>query len=261
MMQATAGVQVSVASPLSSVDLSDLPLTHEPASDVDGVAAAPIGLALPDPTGRPFNLLPESVLLQAQEKRLRKYLVRAAAVVVVLIVGLTGLRFFQVHSAQSRLNSVEAENATIRNVEIPKYDKALVLRDQVVRQSSQVLPVLQKEVDWLVVLNQIAQYIPPTAALSSISLTATSIPGQLPAQPAAGAIVVNTGIGTVTTSVVAKALTDVTAWGHSLTQSPVFNNVDLTSGVSNSTGVNFSATLSILNAAHSHRLAQYTVPS
>jgi len=261
MMQATAGVPVSIASPLSSVDLSDLPLTYEQASDVDGVAAAPIGLALPDPTGRPFNLLPESVLLQAREKRLHKYLVRAAAAVVVLVLGLTGLRFFQVHSAQSRLSSVLAENATIRNVQIPKYDKALVLRDQVVKQSGQVLPVLQKEVDWLVVLNQIAQYIPPTAALSSITLTATAVPGQPTVQPAAGAIVVNTGIGTVTTSVVAKALTDVTAWGHSLTQSPVFSNVDLTSGVSSSTGVNFGATLSILNAAHSQRVAQYTVPS
>jgi type IV pilus assembly protein PilM len=257
MMQATSGVPVALASPLASIDLSELPLTPEQAADVDTVIAAPIGLALPDPTGRPFNLLPESVLLRAREKRLQKYLVRAAAVLVILIVGLTVLRLFQVHNAENKLSAINAQNDTIRNVEIPKYDKALVLRNQVVRQSGQVVPLLEKEVDWLVVLNQIAQYIPPAATLSNISLTATAIPGQ-PAAPSSQTV--GEGIGLATTSVQAKALTDVTAWGHSLVQSPVFNNVDLTSGVSDSEGVAFSATLNVLNGAKSERTSEFAVP-
>lgn len=173
----------------------------------------------------------------------------------MLIVGLTGLRLFQVHSAENKLSAVNVQDATIRNVEIPKYDKALVLRNEVVRASGQILPILEKEVDWLVVLNQIAQYIPPSATLSNISLSATSEPGQPAIPPVAGA-----GIGSVNTSVSAKALTDVTAWGHSLSQSPVFSEVDLTSGVSDSAGVSFSATLNILNGAKSQRLSEYSVP-
>jgi type IV pilus assembly protein PilM len=256
MMQNTSGIPVTLASPLSGVDLSELPLTPEQAADVDAVIAAPIGLALPDPTGRPFNLLPESVLLRARERRLHKYLVRAAAVLAVLMVGLTGLRLFQVHNAETNLSAIDAQNATIRNVEIPKYDKALVLRDQVVKASNQVIPILEKEVDWLVVLNQIAQYIPPAASLSNVTLQATSVPGV----PTVSSPTTAGGIGTVTTEVEAKALTDVTAWGHSLAQSPVFNNVDLTSGVSNASGVTFSATLNILNGAKSQRLSEFAVP-
>jgi type IV pilus assembly protein PilM len=256
-MQAASGVPVGIASPLSRLDLSDMPLTPDQAADVDTVVAAPVGLALPDPGGRPFNLLPSSVRTRALEKRVQRYLIRAAAAVLVLMVVLTGLRFLQVHSAQSHLSAINTQNATIRNVEIPKYDKALVLRDAVVKQSAQVLPTLGKEVDWLVVLNQIGQYIPSNAALSSITLAAASVPGQVtPTTTVKGE-----SIGSVTTTVVAKALTDVTAWGQSMAQSPVFNNVDLSSGVSHNTSTNFGATLNILDGARSQRIGEYSVPT
>ena len=257
IMQSTAGIPVAVASPLSRIDLSHLPLTPEQAADVDCVVAAPIGLALPDLGGRSFNLLPDSARTRAVEKRVHRYLVRGAAAVAILMVLLTGLRFFQVHNAQSQLNAIQAQNATIQNVEIPKYDKALDLRNQVVKQSAQVLPTLDKEVDWLVVLNQISQYIPSAATLSSITMVSASAPGQTVIPPATGTGV---SIGTVTTTVVAKALTDVTTWGQSMAQAPIFNNVDLSSGVSHSTSTNFSATLNILNGARSQRIAEYSVP-
>ena len=125
MMQASSGVPVAMASPLSRVDLSGLALTPEQAADIDGVAAAPIGLALPEPSGKAFNLLPDSVRIRAVQKRVQRYLIRAAAVIVVLMVGLTAMRYLQVNSAQGRLGTIQAQNATIQNVEIPKYDKAV----------------------------------------------------------------------------------------------------------------------------------------
>jgi len=257
MMQETAGVPVRIASPLSAIDLSALPLTPEQAAEVDGVAAAPIGLALPDPGGRPFNLLPASAHTRALQKRVTRYLTRAAAVVVLLMVGLTGLRLFQVHSAEHHLSAVNAENATIQNVEIPKYDKALTLRDQVASESSEVVPILEKEVDWMVVLNQISEYIPSDATLSELSLSAASIPGVSGSAPLPG---VGQSIGNITASVIAKALTDVTVWGHSMDRPP-FNNVDLSSGVSEANSVSFNASLNILDGAKSQRIAEYSVPS
>ncbi len=257
LMQANAGVPVALASPLSRIDLSDMPLTPEQASDVDTVAAAPIGLALPDAIGKPFNLLPDSARTRALERWVHRYLVRAAAVVAVLVVGLSAMRFLQVHNAQNRLSAINAENATIQNVEIPKYDKALVLRDQVVKQSAQVIPTLNKEVDWLVVLNQIAQYIPSNVTLSSITLTADSNPGS---SGSAVSSPISGQIGTVATSVEAKALTDVTAWGQSIVQSPVLKDAVLASGVSQGSSVSFSATLDVLNGAKSQRISEYSVP-
>ncbi len=257
LMQANAGVPVALASPLSGVDLSEMPLTPEQATDVDTVAAAPLGLALPDPGGHPFNLLPESARTRALERRVHRYLVRAAAVILVLVVGLTTLRFIQVHSAENHLSTISAENATIQNVEIPKYDKALVLRDQVVKQSAQVVPTLNKEVDWLVVLNQIAQFIPSNVTLSSITLTADSNPGTSGSTVSAP---IKGQIGTVSTSVEAKQLTDVTAWGQSIVQSPVLKDAVLASGVSKGSSVAFSATLDVLNGAKSQRISEYSVP-
>jgi type IV pilus assembly protein PilM len=259
MMQATAGIPVAMASPLSRVDISGLALTPEQAADIDGVAAAPIGLALPEPSGKAFNLLPDSVRVRAVQKRVQRYLIRAAAVIVVLMVGLTAMRYLQVNSAQGRLRTIQAQNATIQNVEIPKYDKALVLRDQVVQQSAQVLPILNKEVDWLVVLNQIAQYIPTSATLSNLTLSATSIPGQTGTTSPAGGSAAS--IGSITTSVYATALTDVTTWGQSMSKSPIFSNVDLNGGVTQSNSVSFGATLEILDGAKSQRIAEYSVPT
>jgi type IV pilus assembly protein PilM len=256
-MQATAGVPVGIASPLSGVDVSGLPISGQQASEVDAVVTASVGLALPDPTGRSFNLLPESARTRALQKRIQRYLVRAAAAVVVLMVGLTGMRFLQVHSAQNHLNAINASNQMITTVEIPKYDKALILRNEVVSQSAKVLPELSSEVDWLVVLNQIAQYIPSDATLSNLTLMAASTPGQSGGTPSK----VGPSMGTVQASVLAKTLSDVTAWGQSLSQSSLFNNVDLISGISESATVSFSASLNILNGARSQRIGEYTVPS
>jgi type IV pilus assembly protein PilM len=257
-MQETAGVPVGIASPLSGVDVSSLPLTPEQAAEVDAVIAAPLGLALSDPAGRSFNLLPPSARTRAMQKRVHKYMVRAAAVVAVLIVGLTGLRLFQVHSAQNHLNAIDATNATIQNVEIPKYDKALELRNAVVKQSAQVLPSLEKEVDWLVVLNQIAQYIPGDATLQNVSLAAVYGPGL-----STPSTVSSKAIGTVTALVSTKTLNDVTEWSQAISQSPIFDLPDLTSSVSNASqgvGVSFSTTLDILDGAGSQRIDQYRAP-
>jgi type IV pilus assembly protein PilM len=258
LMQATAGIPVAMASPLSRVDLSGLALTPEQAAAIDGVVAAPIGLALPEPGGgKAFNLLPDSARTRAVQKRVQRYLTRAAAVVILLMVVLTAMRYLAVSSAEGRLSTIQAQNATIQNVEIPKYDKALFLRNQVVQQSAQVLPVLKKEVDWLVVLNQISQYIPSSATLSNLTLTAASTPG-VTAAPVPGAAA---SIGSITTTVSATALTDVTTWGQSMAKSPIFSNVDLSGGVTQSDSVSFGATLSILDGAQSQRIAEYSVPT
>jgi len=257
-----AGVPVALASPLSTLDASGLQLTPQQAADVDVVAAVPVGLALPDPSERSFNLLPESVQTRAIQKRVHRVLTRAAIGVGVLIVGLSAMRFLQVHSAQAHLQAIDAVNATIKNVEIPKYDKALALRNQVERQSALIMPVLKKEVDWLVVLNQIAQYIPPNATLQNITMTAASTPGQ-GTTSANGQAIGTQILGMASAQVVTQTLNDVTTWGQALSQSPIFELPDLNSTVSNSSqggGVTFSTTLDILNGAASHRISEFEVP-
>jgi len=254
-LQATAGVPVAMASPLSRVDASNLSLTPEQGAELDAVVATSIGLALPDPTGKPFNLLPASVVAKAAAARLRKRVLVGVVALGVLMVALTGYRIIAIQHAHSVLSAVNAENVVIKTVEIPKYDKAVKLRNQAQALAADVTPVLSSEVDWLVVLNQLGQYIPADTTLSDVTMTASSIPGE-PTTATAGASI----IASITTTVTTAALTGVTVWGQSMSKSPVFTDVDLTGGVSGGSAVEFAASLNVKSGARGQRLSEYSVP-
>jgi type IV pilus assembly protein PilM len=258
-LQATAGVPVAMASPLSRVDTSNLSLSPEQGAELDAVVATSIGLALPDPTGKPFNLLPASVVARAAAARLRQRVLVGVVALGVLMVGLTGWRVLAIQHAHSVLSAVNAENLQIKTVDIPKYDKAVKLRNQAQSLSADVTPVLSSEVDWLVVLNQLGQYIPSDTTLSDISMTASSIPGQAGTTTAATA---TTGsiIASITTTVTTAALTGVTVWGQSMSKSPVFTDVDLSGGVSGGSSVEFAASLNVKSGARGQRVSEYSVP-
>jgi type IV pilus assembly protein PilM len=258
-LQATAGVPVGVASPLSRVDTTNLSLSAEQAADLDAVIATPIGLALPDPTGKPFNLLPASVVAKAAAARLRQRVLIGVASLAVLLVALTGSRVLAIQHAHSALNAVNAENVQIKTVEIPKYDKAVKLRDQAQSLAADVTPLLSSEVDWLVVLNQLGQYIPPSATLSDVNMTETILPGV--ATPAGSSTGGTSSIAAITATVSTTSLPGVTEWGHSMSASPIFSNVDLSGGVTTGTEVNFAATLDVEDGAKGQRVSEYSVPN
>jgi hypothetical protein len=221
------------------------------------VVATPIGLALPDPTGRPFNLLPASVVAKVAAARLRQRVLIGVAALAFLLVALSGWRVLSIHHAQGVLNAVNAQNTQIRTVEIPKYDKAVKLRDQAQALSAEVKPVLAGEVDWLVVLNQLGTYIPPAATLSDVSMTATNVLG---AAPTSNGVATSGSIAAITTTVSTATLTGVTAWGQSMSKSPIFTEVDLSGGVTNGNSVSFAATLNVTSGARGQRVSEYSVP-
>jgi len=256
-LQASAGVPVVMASPLSSVDTTNLTLTPEQATELNSIVATPIGLALPDPTGRPFNLLPASVVAKAAQARLRQRVLIGVAVFASLMLVLSGWRVLAIQHAQNTLAAVTAENTQIKTVEIPKYDRAVKLRSQAQALAADVRPQLESEVDWLIVLNQLGQYIPSTATLSNVNMTAAVIPGASTTPSTTSAA---SPIATITTSVSTTSLPGVTVWGQSMSKSPIFTAVDLSGGVSNGTSVNFAATLSVENGAKGQRVNEYSVP-
>jgi type IV pilus assembly protein PilM len=254
-LQNTAGVPVAMASPLSRVDTTNLPLSPEQAAELDAVVATSIGLALPDPTGRPFNLLPEEVVAKAAAARLRQRVLIGLAGLAFLLVALSGWRVLSIHHAQGVLSAVTAENVQIKTVEIPKYDKAVKLRNQAQALAGDVVPDLTNEVDWLVVLNQLGDYIPSTATLSDVNMTATSLPGAAATSAPSGTI------ATITTTVSTTSLPGVTVWGQSMSKSPIFTNVDLSGGLSTGNSVDFAASLNVTGGAKGQRVSEYSVPN
>ncbi len=268
-LRSETGLQVVVGSPLAAIDASRLPLTPEQASEIDAIGAVAIGLALPDLDGESFNLLPQSVVDQAAADRMRRRVLTGALGLGIVLAGLTGWRLLQVHDAEQQLATLNSQNTAIKTVDIPKYDKVVALRNAVAAQSALVVPLLTEEVDWLVVLNQISQYIPPTATLSNLTMTATtgvsasgSSPGVSSGHPSgSGPPTPTTVIGNITTSVITTTLSAVTTWGQSMSQSPIFTNVDLSGGISSGSTVTFGATLQIEGRAHGQRVAEYSVPT
>lgn len=216
MAKLQQGVEAPVipAAPLARVDISRLPISADEAAAINPTLAVPVGLALPDPSGAPFNLLPAEVAAEAAERAVRRNLVVAAIVLLVLLVGLSVWRVLQVHSKENSVASTQANIAQIQNVEIPKYDKAVALRNSVVAQQAAIKPYVTGEVDWLLVFNQIGQWLPDTAVMSGMSLAANSS---------------GTGSSTVVaianTSVTTKSLTDVTVWGIQFSQCPILVDV------------------------------------
>lgn len=261
-------IPILPASPLSMVDISRLSLAPEEAAAINPTLAVPVGLALPDSEGQAFNLLPPEIARAVEEKRIHQLLILAAVIVVIVIVALSVLKVNDVNSAKSQVAALTTQNAYIQNVEIPKYNKAVQLQNQVKTEETNFAPTIANEVDWLVVFNQLGQYTTPNATIASLALTAA--PPTASATPAAGAAKPAVGpggiplpsdiLGQVTASTITvPTYPDVTTWGVSMSNSPVLLNVLPTSALTNSNGtVTFSAAMEIGGDAHSQRLSLFS---
>jgi hypothetical protein len=270
-LQKGSSVPVISASPLSMTDTSRLPITPEQAAAIDPTLAVPVGLALPDSAGRPFNLLPKEVTQRASERKIRRGLLVGAGAVLALVIGLSAWRITAVNSAKGQVANLTSSITEIKSVQIPKYDQAVALKTSVETLQKQPIPVLADEVDWLVVLNQMSQYVPNNAVFSSLTMTATpptaatastSSSSSTSAPPAASsAAAVPTAsevVGTITTTISVPNLPSVTTWGQSMSGAPALTNVIPTGTLSPLfSGVTFTASMDINGNAHSQRLSQF----
>ena len=259
------------------MDTSRLPISEEEAASINPTLAVPVGLALPDPAGKSFNLLPAEISAKFAEKRIRTYLLAGAAGLLVVLIGLTLWRVLAVNSAQNQVNSLQQQLTTINTVEIPKYDKAVALKASVTATQAALRPLVANEVDWLVVLNQVSTYQPTTATLSTLTLTATP-----PATTSTGSAAATTPVtgaaapsattapsarpgptvvlGTAVATVYTQSVPDVTAWGTSMGQSPAFTDVIASGNLAQSTSgtVTFSGSWDLNGNSVSNRSAEFS---
>lgn len=245
------------ASPLSFVDVSRLGISPTESDEINPTVAVPLGLALNGPTRTRFDLMPQEIMAKRAERSVRKGLLIAAVAIVVLLGGLSAWRVLAVRSAQHQVASLQSRVHTITDVQIPKYDKAVRLGDQVTTLQGQLKPLVSSEVDWLVVLNQFGQYLPASAVLSELDLSAakqvgSATPGTTLSTSPSFTSKKDIGIGS--TTVATKNLTEVTQFGLAMAQSPGLSDVALSGSVSSATtGVRFPVSFDITSAAHSQR--------
>ena len=248
------------------VDTSRLPISPEQAAAINPTLAVPVGLALPDPSGKPFNLLPAEIAAEYAKKRMRNMLIIAAAAVVVLLALLTVWRVLAVHSKENAVASLTAQKNYINNVEIPKYDKEVALRAQVQAQQAALVPLVAGETNFLIVLNQIGDYQTDPATLSNLTLTevgATAAGTPSATTPAAASALPTSAtiIATASGNLTVAALPQVTQWGLSMSQSPAFEGVSLGgSTLTPGNNLSFMGSWSINGNAHSERINLFDQP-
>ena len=248
------------ASPLSFVDMSRLDISADDSHEINPTVAVPLGLALNGPTRTRFDLMPKEVIAKRAERSLRKVLILVAVAVVVILGALSAWRVLAVRSAERQVATLQSTVRTITAVQIPKYDKAVRLGNEVASLQGQLKPLVANEVDWLVVLNQFGQYLPTSAVLSDLNLSALK-----PEGPAQGTgttpTTLSKDLGIGTSTVATKNLTEVTQFGLAMAKSPALGNVALSGSVSSSTtGVRFPVSFAITATAHSQRAKLFEEP-
>jgi type IV pilus assembly protein PilM len=259
-------IPVRPAASVPIVDMTALPITEEEAAAITPTLPVPVGLALPDLSGRPFNLVPPEVETQQTINSMRKYALIGAIGVAVLLVLLTVLQVLKVQHAQNQVKSLQAQNTYLEVVKIPKYNKTVALKNQIVAQQKLIKPLLTTEVDWLVVLNQLGEYTLPTAqntvqstwstlTLDTLLTPASSAKSKSKAPP-------NPVLGTLEGSVQTVGLPGVSDLVTSLQQSPAFNNVEISGSLTPSPDgtVNTALTIDINQEASTQRLSLIETP-
>ncbi len=274
----TSGLDIPVvaADPLSRVNTSGLGLTADQAEAVAATLAVPVGLALPDPTGNPFNLLPPEITQGYTEKMVRRYLVIAGIVLLLLLVALSFLRVKSVSDAKSSVKNLQETNARIQNVDIPRYAPVVALKQAVQAQQTEIAPIIYGEVDWLVVFNELGLYTLPTAATPTCNTPPT------PCQVTWGTMSLSTGaaagtaggatstgpptpdqiIGTGSGGLVAPGIPGATEAQDTLSSAPAFGGVSSsgTFAPNASNIVTFQMSFNINGLAGSHRLSLIDQP-
>jgi type IV pilus assembly protein PilM len=278
---------VEEASTLSLIDASHLSLDEEQADAINRTLAVPVGLALPDPSGEQFNLLPHEVVEERQRRRITRALAVCGILLLLLVIAGTAYRVLSVHSANATLTSLQDQLTYINKVQIPKYDKVVALSQQVQELQTKYEPLVATEVDWLVVLNQFSQYLPPTAVVSDMQLNVSSAPTlstqsskttatAASSSSASSATAKSRSSKKKSTKVVPKAtpntaqigsgsasvsvpnLTALPTFGTSMSQSPALTLGPLSGSLNTATLVTFSISFGINKQAGSHRLQLYT---
>ncbi|MGH8989295.1 MAG: hypothetical protein ACRDXC_12015, partial [Acidimicrobiales bacterium] len=225
------------------------------AESINRTVAVPLGLALNGPSRTRFELIPPEVPARRAARKRRRLVILGLAGLAVVLCAVSVARVLSVQSAEHQVAVLQSTIHTIETVELPRYDKAIMLGQKVTALQSQEAPLVSHEVDWLVVLNQLGEYLPSTAVLDGIDLTATTpTGGTAGSAPPASPTVIATGSTTVYT----HTLTQVTQFGLTMAKSPALSEVDLSGAVGASpTSVSFPVSFSVTKAAHGQRAARF----
>ena len=254
LLASQVGIPVSTASPLDRVDVSGLSLAPAQIDDVARVLGTPIGLALPEPDGsvKKFNLLPEEVAKRIRMRDIERKTIMGAGVVVALLILFGGVRFLQIHNAQSSIDGLQSNIASL-NAQVPKYDLVVAANNAYAAGVSRRKAVLGAAVDWPAVLAESVRITPAQAKVQTYNgASAEATAAQGGGTPAASNRPKSQAIGTVQMDVTGPgpSLAISEAWINAVSGSKLLTDPVQGATTANADGsISFPFTVSITPAA------------
>ncbi len=254
LLASQVGIPVSTASPLDRVDVSGLSLAPAQIDDVARVLGTPIGLALPEPDGsvKKFNLLPEEVAKRIRMRDIERKTILGAGVVVALLILFGGVRFLQIHNAQSSIDGLQSNIASL-NAQVPKYDLVVAANNAYAAGVSRRKAVLGAAVDWPAVLAESVRITPAQAKVQTYNgASAEATAAQGGGTPAASNRPKSQAIGTVQMDVTGPgpSLAISEAWINAVSGSKLLTDPVQGATTANADGsISFPFTVSITPAA------------
>jgi type IV pilus assembly protein PilM len=238
--------------PFVSLSVGNLGLDSHQLEQAAASATTAIGLALwhsESPLIR-LSVLPEEVLA-ARKARKMTFLGGALIAAVAAGLALGGVyQMLRVHDAREQVKQAQAATVSLTN-QVNSLTARTALHGQVEARAALVGQALTGDVDWVRLLGQLAQVIPP-------GLTLTSFSGQESTTPAASGTASSSSIGTLSYSIKGTGgLPEVSDWLNGLAGDPDVEGTWV-SGISVTTGsaVSFSSTDYMTTVSESNRAAE-----
>jgi type IV pilus assembly protein PilM len=168
-LQQQLRLPVFIGSALNRIDCSKLRLPTDELARLDPSVAVVVGLAIPGSKDvKELDLLPPEVILGRRRKQLERSFMIAAAVVVLIMVGLGVLRFLKVHNAENQVASLQSQ-INVLQVQIPRYDKVQQQHALILGLAAISNPIVEDEVYWPGVFQALQHNTPGGGTVSSFS--------------------------------------------------------------------------------------------
>ena len=240
-------------------------LEAEPLAPEGVPVAAPMPTVAPTAAFPRVNLIPEQVAREARTQTAKRVCIGAVAGSALVVGGLFLLANSQVSAAQDQRDAATARSAALA-AETTKYADVPRVNAELTAATAQQANAMGSEVQWSVILGDLALATPPGVSLDSFTAQVNAASGSAAAATTTGnsttSILGNAGIGSLSFEGTASDPSHVASFLDSVTKArgvldPFASNVSSASSASStataSTAVKFTATSTINSGALSHR--------
>lgn len=176
-LQQQLGERIEVARPLAGVRVGQLGLTDEQLAQIEPLVSVPLGLALgasfdrKTTVRRRINLLPGEVAASRAQRQQAIGVVGAVAGLSLLLLLLWLNRGRQLADAREDADEREAEVAALQQ-QVQALSGITRLQADVNERREEVVGVLEGDVDWTRLVNEVATIIPTDVWLTSFTASA-----------------------------------------------------------------------------------------